>query len=40
MKRFVCEKHRTPSHGKTGRFTVWLNGKQNPGLENFVPESC
>ena len=27
------------SQGQTGRFTVWLNGAQNSGLVNFVPES-
>ena len=26
-------------HGQTGWFTVWVNGKQNSGLVNFVPES-
>ena len=26
-------------HGQTGLFTVWENGKQTSGLENFVPES-
>ena len=25
--------------GQTGRSTVWVNGKQNSGLVNFVPES-
>ena len=25
--------------GQTGRFTVWVNGKQNSGLVNFIPES-
>ena len=25
--------------GQTGWFTVWVNGKQNSGLVNFVPES-
>ena len=25
---------------QTGRFTVWVKGKQNSGLVNFVPESC
>ena len=27
------------SHGQTGRFTVWSNGKQNSVLENFITES-
>ena len=27
-------------HGQTGRFTVWVNGKQNSRLVNFTPESC
>ena len=27
------------SHGQTGRFTVWSNGKQNTVLENFITES-
>ena len=27
-------------HSQTGRFTVWVNGKQNSGLVNFIPESC
>ena len=26
-------------HGQTARFTVWVNGRQNSGLVNFVPES-
>ena len=26
-------------HGKTGRSTVWVNGTQNLGQVNFVPES-
>ena len=26
-------------HGKTGRSTVWVNGTQNLGQINFVPES-
>ena len=26
-------------HGKTGRFTVWADGRQNSGLVNFAPES-
>ena len=25
-------------HGQTGRFTVWVNGKQNSRLVNFTPE--
>ena len=27
-------------HGQTGRFTVWVNDKQNSRLVNFIPESC
>ena len=26
-------------HGQPGRFTIWVNGSQNSGLLNFVPES-
>ena len=26
-------------HGQTGRSTVWANGRQNSGLENFLPIS-
>ena len=26
-------------HGQTGQSTVWVNGKQNSGLVNVVPES-
>ena len=28
-----------PFTWQTGRFTVWVNGTQNSGLTNFVPES-
>ena len=34
-KRFF----RVLSIEKTGRFTVWANGKQNSGLTNFFTES-
>ena len=26
-------------HWQTGWFTVWVNGRQNLGLVNFIPES-